>query len=207
MLDHTDLWQFWAPVSKLTECAAQQQLLNFFESTQQLNPSNHAYQKTSKHNNYTHRNTRRNTPGDGTEKNDLNNDIGPKRGFRLCVPHTIAGKTWEIQGGTQVQDKWIKEYLVGRTQYVTLVGSQSLHVKCKKRSPAGVRYRTPPIRHLYQWFDKLNQTKGLHEHDTPGDEYTFRETMWKLWNVLSIYADDSTFTISRQEQTNRTRTT
>ena len=123
-------------VSKLIERAAQQQLLEFFETTKQLNPSNHAYRR--------HLSTTTTLTEildeihQGTEQKKMTSimTLDQMAAFD-SVSHTLLLEKLErYQVGHEAR-QWIRDYLTGHTQYVTLGAAQSYMSKVTTGVPQG----------------------------------------------------------------------
>ena len=181
-------------VSKLVERAAQSQLLKFLESTQQLNPSCHAYR--SKMSTTTTLTDMLDEIYQGIEDNKIISmmTVDQSAAFNCLHRDLLLQKLSKYNIG-QGALHWVDNYLKYRTQYVVVGASQSRMVPVNHGVPQG-SVIGPLLYAIYvNDITEVVKNRGCQEsvHNTPSRLFS---KQCSKCGILSVYADDSTYTVS-----------
>ena len=184
--------------SKIIERAAQTQLSEFFEKNKLFNPSNHAYRKHLS------------TATTLTEITDeLYESIEKKNIAQImtldqtaafdCVSFEILlGKLERYKIGQEARN-WIRDYLTGRTQFVEIGTSKSRMETVRSGVPQG-SVIGPFLYAIYT--NELTQV--IKSPDCNEQVHQDRESLFgrqcRACGVLSVYADDITYTVSNKKR-------
>ena len=198
-LDRNDVSSFrpisvLATVSKLVERAAQGQLLKILESTQQLNPSCHAYR--SKMSTTTTLTDILDEIYQGIEDNKLISmmTVDQSAAFDCLHRDLLLQKLSKYNIGQRALD-WVDDYLKLRTQYVVVGASQSRMVPVNRGVPQG-SVIGPLLYAVYvNDITEVVKNRGCQVivHNTPSRLFS---KQCSKCGILSVYADDSTYTVS-----------
>ena len=202
-LDRNDVSSFrpisvLATVSKLVERAAQGQLLKFLESTQQLNPSCHAYR--AKMSTTTTLTDVLDEIYQGIEENKLISmmTVDQSAAFDCLHRDLLLQKLSRYNIGQRALD-WVDDYLKFRTQYVVVGASESRMVPVNRGVPQG-SVIGPLLYAVYvNDITEVVKNGGCQEvvHDTPSRLFS---KQCSKCGILSVYADDSTYTVSNNRR-------
>ena len=184
--------------SKLVERAAQQQLLNFLEQTNQLNKSNHAYR----------RNMSTTTTlieildelYQGVEDKDITSlmALDQSAAFDCVCPKILIDKMRLYNIGDDALN-WVQDYLTGRTEYVILGGAQSKMHSVTRGVPQGSVIR-PLLYALYtNKITEVVKSPGCQDPSHLDNRQLFGKQC-KICGILSIYADDSTLAVNNSNR-------
>ena len=179
-------------VSKLVEKAVQGQMLQFLNSTNQLNRNHHAYRKnfstTSAMLQLTDRIYR------ATDKNLITTLLTVDESSAFdCVPHGILIEKMRLYNFSEEVITWFVSYLSGRSQYVEINTKKSKMTTMKTGVPQG-SVLGPLVYTLY-----INELPDILKNkiNCPGENHTQDiELFWKkncdLCPEIPCYADDAT---------------
>ena len=182
--------------SKLIERAAQVQLLNFMETSGQLNPSAHAYRKDH---------------STITTLMEIIDEIHKGADEKKCaslmaidsVNHSLLFQKMERCNVGSGAIMWVRNYLNFRTQYVTIGRGQSSMDHVRTGVPQG-----SVIGPLFFAIFTNEMSLAVKRPSCDGQSHLDRRTLFgdqcSDCGILTTYADDSTYTVtSRTRQTNQ----
>ena len=181
-------------VSKLVERAAQQQLLNFVENTNQLNYSNHAYRK-----NLSTTTTLLEIADEinqGIEINKITSvmALDQTAAFNCISFNLLLEKLERYQVGPDAH-RWIRDYLNERTQYVVIGTSTSYMSTVTAGVPQGSVIG--PLLYAIYTNELSNAVKSPNcTDDSHLDTSTLFGRQCTKCGTLTVYADDSTYTVT-----------
>ena len=191
-----------ATVSKLTEKAAQSQILKFFEQHNLLNHNSHAYRAV--HSTTTAMMQLTDQIAEGNDKNLITMSMGIDQTSAFdCVQHNILTAKFKLYKLSQRTTDWINSYLRGRSQYVCIDTKNSTMTSLIQGVPQG-SVLGPLLYSIYvnelpqivREQDNCRNCQNL-DNDT---SYLFKENCPQCGTV-TCFADDSTLTISRKTRT------
>ena len=188
-------------VSKLVERAAQKQLLDFFDKSKQLNPSNHAYR--SNHSTTTTLLEISDELHQGTEDNKMASIMALDQTSAFdCVLHRLLLEKLEWYHIGKNACTWIKDYLNERTQYVVVGATRSRMVPVSSGVPQGSVIG--PLLYTIYTNDLTNVVKSPVCRDVSHfDRTSLFGHQCSNCGILTIYADDTTYTVtSKTRQSN-----
>ena len=185
--------------SKLVERIAQQQLLHYMESSQQMNASSHAYRK------YCSTTT---TLADiidelfqGAEDKKVSAimAIDQTAAFDCADKEILLQKLERYNVGTEAR-AWIEDYLSSRTQYVRIGTEISRMAVVSTGVPQGSIIGPLLYAILTNELTEVVKDRSCNrpEHD---DTENLFGTQCTRCGILSVYADDSTYTLSSHNRT------
>ena len=185
-------------ISKLVERAAQQQLLQYFEESGQLNPSGHAYRK-----NLSTTTTLAEITDEiyqGAEEKKLTSimQIDQSAAFDVINHKFLLEKLERYNIGLEART-WIENYLKFRSQYVVIGRSHSRMVPVTRGVPQG-SVIGPILLAIY-----TNEiTEVIKQPGCQNIAHQNRKTLWGLQcntcGLLTQYADDITYTVSSRSR-------
>ena len=189
-------------VSKLVERAAQEQLLTFLETSEQLNQSNHAYRRS--HSTTTTLGEILDEMYQGVEGREMSSLMAVDQTAAFdCVSHIILLKKLKMYSIGENARSWVKDYLEGRTQYVALGRAKSRMEPIKRGVPQGsvlgpllFAIHTNEMTEIVKRNDCRNL---IHNNKSK----LFGEQCHDC-GILSLYADDLTYIVgSRNREDNQ----
>ena len=185
-------------VSKITERAAQQQLMNHLEINKLMNPSCHAYRKMLS--TTTTISEILDEIHEGAEEGKITQmmTLDQTAAFDLVNHRLLIEKLTRYGvGGTAIQ--WFKEYLRLRTQYVVLGRAESRMKTLECGVPQGAVIG--PLLYALYTNDFMEAVKRENcRNSAHREKTTLFGSQCRECGVLTIYADDSTFTISNKKR-------
>ena len=185
-------------VSKLVERAAQQQLLKFLEKTGQINKSNHAYRKCLS-----------TTTTLMEVMDEIYQGVEDKKFTEImtvdqssafdCVCHDLLLEKLKRYNLGIEAINWVRNYLKDRTQYVEIGDKQSRMVPTTMGVPQGSVIG--PLLYAVYTNEMTETTKreGCNNIVHQDTKSLFGQQCTDC-GILSLYADDSTFTISSKDR-------
>ena len=185
-------------ISKLVERAAQQQLLSFFESMGQFNRSNHAYRK-----NLSTTTTLIEVLDDiyqGIEDRNMIEIMTLDQSSAFdCVSFPILLEKLKRYKIGENAREWISNYLTDRMQYVEIGGTKSKMVPVKIGVPQG-SVIGPLLYAIYtNELTEIVKTPDC-QNIAHLETKTLFGTQCTDCGILSLYADDLTYTIANRSR-------
>ena len=185
-------------VSKIVERAAQKQLLDFFERERLLNPSNHAYR--SNHSTTTTLLEITDEIYQGMEENKIISIMALDQTSTFdCISHELLlEKLQRYRIGVEARN-WIKDYLQNKTQYVIIGAAQSKMVPVHSGVPQGSIIG--PLLYAIYTNELTNVVKSQSCRGiSNSDKSTLFGRQCSSCGILTIYADDSTYTVTNKSR-------
>ena len=186
-------------LSKLVERAAHLQLLDFLETTNQLNPNSHAYRVG-----YSTTTTLMEVTGklyDATERREMSSvmTIDQQAAFD-CVAHQVLLEKLKLYKVGDEALKWFSCYLVGRSHFVNVGRADSRMVSLEQGVPQG-SILGPLLYSVYtNELTECTRDPACRNLQHLNTEKLFDENCLDC-GVIDQYADDTTFTISSKQRT------
>ena len=183
-------------LSKVVERAAQQQLLEYFERTNQLNPSCHAYRKSM---------STTTTLCDilddlyqGIEENKLMSIMAVDQSSAFeCIDKDLLLEKMQRYGIGMNARNWIEEYLSNRTQYVTIGKFRSRMSRVTSGVPQGSVMGPLLFAIFTNDVTEVAKDRGCQEVQHQDKSRLFAKQCEKC-GILTGYADDLTYTIAKK---------
>ena len=181
-------------VSKIVERSAQNQLLTFLETSNQLNPSSHAYRTGLSTTTSLLEITNRIYEAVDEKQMTSIMTVDQSAAFD-CVEHKLLIEKLKIYSLGENSTKWIESYLSGRTQFVSIGRAQSRMVALGRGVPQGSVLG--PL--LYSVFtNELSEVicdPACRQQVHMNTRKLFSEYCKDCGGVIQ-YADDTTYTVS-----------
>ena len=186
-------------ISKLVERVAQRQLLGFLQSTSQLNPSAHAYRPS--HSTTTTLCEILDAVYQGAEDRQMTSlmALDLSSAFDTVSHSLLLQKLEKYRVGLEARE-WIQSYLQYRSQYVVLGRAKSNIQAVSRGVPQGSVIG--PLFYAIFTNDMTEIIKNKNcKNQSHGDKKDLFGRQCRECGHLTLYADDSTFTIGNKDRT------